>query len=162
MLTQILNGRILTPQGWIRGGSVIIDGNKIIEVSNNELHIESARFFDAAGCHIVPGGIDIHVHGGGGRDFMEGTEEAFRKSHKRTHVLWHHIHSSTLSSSTVPMIKAAVRTTEKLMAQPDSPFSDFTSKVRISIRKWREDNYPKHKRSHTHGLSSPARLDKQH
>ena len=54
MLTQILNGRILTPQGWIRGGSVIIDGNKIIEVSNNELHIESARFFDAAGCYIVP------------------------------------------------------------------------------------------------------------
>ena len=43
MLTQILNGRILTPQGWIRGGSVIIDGNKIIEVSNNELHGERAR-----------------------------------------------------------------------------------------------------------------------
>ena len=71
MLTQILNGRILTPQGWIRGGSVIIDGNKIIEVSNNELHIESARFFDAAGCYIVPGGIDIHVHGGGGRDLWK-------------------------------------------------------------------------------------------
>ena len=121
MLTQILNGRILTPQGWIRGGSVIIDGNKIIEVSNNELHIESARFFDAAGCYIVPGGIDIHVHGGGGRDFMEGTEEAFRKAinahmfYGTTSIL------PTLSSSTVPMIKAAVRTTEKLMAQPDSP-----------------------------------------
>ena len=121
MLTQILNGRILTPKGWIRGGSVIIDGNKIIEVSNNELHIESARFFDAAGCYIVPGGIDIHVHGGGGRDFMEGTEEAFRKAinahmfYGTTSIL------PTLSSSTVPMIKAAVRTTEKLMAQPDSP-----------------------------------------
>ena len=121
MLTQILNGRILTPQGWIRGGSGIIDGNKIIEVSNNELHIESARCCDAAGCYIVPGGIDIHVHGGGGRDFMEGTEEAFRKAinahmfYGTTSIL------PTLSSSTVPMIKAAVRTTEKLMAQPDSP-----------------------------------------
>jgi hypothetical protein len=28
--------------------------------------------------YIVPGGVEIHVHGGGGRDFMEGTEEAFR------------------------------------------------------------------------------------
>ena len=22
--------------------------------------------------YIVPGGVEIHVHGGGGRDFMEG------------------------------------------------------------------------------------------
>ena len=29
MLKQILNGRVLTPQGWLEGGSVIIDGNKI-------------------------------------------------------------------------------------------------------------------------------------
>lgn len=121
MLTQILNGRILTPQGWIKGGSVIINGNKIVEVSNNELHIESARFFDAGGCYIVPGGIDIHVHGGGGGDFMEGTEEAFRKAinaHMKngtTSIL------PTLSSSTFPMIKKAVKVTEKLMAQPDSP-----------------------------------------
>lgn len=121
MLTQILNGRILTPQGWIRGGSVIIDGNKIIEVSNNELHIESARFFDARGCYIVPGGVEIHVHGGGGRDFMEGTEDAFRTAinahmyYGTTSIL------PTLSSSTMPMIRDAVSVTEKLMAQPDSP-----------------------------------------
>ena len=34
MLKQIINGRILTPQGWLEGGSVIIDGNKIKAVSN--------------------------------------------------------------------------------------------------------------------------------
>ena len=121
MLTQILNGRILTPQGWIRGGSVIIDGNKIVEVSNNELHIESARLFDTKGCYIVPGGVEIHVHGGGGRDFMEGTEDAFR-----TAINAHMFNGTTsilptLSSSTMPMIRAAVETTEKLMAQKDSP-----------------------------------------
>ena len=121
MLIQILNGRILTPQGWIRGGSVIIDGNKIIEVSNNELHIESARFFDAKGCYIVPGGVDIHVHGGGGRDFMEGSEDAFRTAIKA-----HMQHGTTsifptLSSSTIPMIRAAAATTEKLMTEPDTP-----------------------------------------
>ncbi len=121
MLTQILNGRILTPQGWIRGGSVIIDGNRIVEVSNNELHIESARLFDTKGCYIVPGGVEIHVHGGGGRDFMEGTEDAFR-----TAINAHMFNGTTsilptLSSSTMPMIRAAVETTEKLMAQKDSP-----------------------------------------
>ena len=29
MLKQIVNGRVLTPQGWLVGGSVVIDGNKI-------------------------------------------------------------------------------------------------------------------------------------
>ena len=28
--------------------------------------------------YVVPGGVEIHCHGGGGGDFMEGTEEAFR------------------------------------------------------------------------------------
>lgn len=121
MLIQILNGRILTPQGWIRGGSVIIDGNKIIEVSNNELHIESARFFDAKGCYIVPGGVDIHVHGGGGSDFMEGTEQAFRTAINAHMYYGTTSIQPTLSSSTVPMIMEAVKVTEKLMAQPDSP-----------------------------------------
>jgi len=32
---------------------------------------------DAAGGFVAPGFIDIHVHGGGGRDFMEASVEAF-------------------------------------------------------------------------------------
>ena len=63
----------------------------------------------------------LHVHGGGGRDFMEGTEEAFRAA-----VAAHMQHGTTsifptLSSSTIPMIREAAATTEKLMAEKDSP-----------------------------------------
>ena len=36
MLTQIINGRILTPEGWLDGGSVLIDGNQIVNVVNTE------------------------------------------------------------------------------------------------------------------------------
>jgi N-acetylglucosamine-6-phosphate deacetylase len=32
---------------------------------------------DAGGCYVSPGFIDIHVHGGGGHDFMDGNEAAF-------------------------------------------------------------------------------------
>lgn len=121
MLKQILNGRVLTPQGWLEGGSVIIDGNKILAVSNSDLHIVDAEIIDAKGCYVVPGGVDLHVHGGGGRDFMEGTEEAFRVAIKA-----HMKHGTTsifptLSSSTVPMIEAACETCEKLMAEENSP-----------------------------------------
>ena len=121
MLTQIINARILTPQGWLKDGSVLIRDNKILEVTNCDLAIIGAKLIDAKGMYIVPGGVEIHVHGGGGRDFMEGTEEAFRVAVKA-----HMQHGTTsifptLSSSTIPMIRAAAETTEKMMAEPDSP-----------------------------------------
>ncbi len=121
MLKQIVNGHILTPQGWLDNGSLIIEDDTIKAVSNSDLHIEGAEIIDAKGCHVVPGGIEMHVHGGGGRDFMEGSEEAFRVAinahmkHGTTSIF------PTLSSSTVPMIEAACETCEKLMKEKDSP-----------------------------------------
>ncbi len=121
MLVQIINGKIHTPQGWLRNGSVIINDNKILEVSNCDLAVVGAKIIDAKGMYIVPGGVELHVHGGGGRDFMEGTEDAFR-----TAVAAHMQHGTTsifptLSSSSIPMIRAAAETTEKLMSEKDSP-----------------------------------------
>ena len=120
-MKQIVNGRILTPQGWLENGSVLVEGNKIVNVINTDLPVCGAELIDAKGCDVVPGGIELHVHGGGGRDFMEGTEEAFRVAvnahlHYGTTAIY-----PTLSSSTVPMIEAALKTTEKLMAEPNSP-----------------------------------------
>ena len=121
MFKQIINGRILTPQGWLEGGSVIVEDGKIAEVSNNNFAIEGAEIIDAKGCDIVPGGIEMHVHGGGGRDFMEGEEEALRVAvdahmqYGTTSIF------PTLSSSTVPMIEKACETCTKLMAEPNSP-----------------------------------------
>ena len=77
MLTQIINGKILTPQGWLKDGSVIMRDNKILEVTNCDMAVVGANLIDAIGMYFVPGGIVIHAHGGGGRDFMEGTEDAF-------------------------------------------------------------------------------------
>ncbi len=121
MLTQIINARILTPQGWLKDGSVVIRDNKILEVTNSDLAIVGAEIFDAKGMYVVPGGVEIHVHGGGGRDFMEGTEDAFKVA-----VASHMKHGTTsifptLSSSTVPMIEAAAETCTKLMEDPNSP-----------------------------------------
>ena len=73
MLIQLINGRILTPQGWLDNGSVLIRDNKILEVTNCDLAIIGATLVDVKGMYILPGGIDMHEHGGGGSDFMEGT-----------------------------------------------------------------------------------------
>lgn len=121
MLKQIVNGHILTPKGWLEGGSVIIEDNKIKAVSNIDLHIVNAEIIDAKGCYVVPGGIDLHTHGGGGRDFIDGTEDAFRAA-----VNAHMKHGTTtiyptLSSSTIPSIEAACQVCQKLMAEENSP-----------------------------------------
>ena len=120
MLTQIINAKILTPQGWLKDGSVLIRDNKILEVTNCDLAVIGAELIDAKGMYVVPGGVEIHVHGGGGRDFMEGTEEAFKVAidahmkHGTTSIF------PTLSSSTVPMIEAAAETCTKMMQDPNS------------------------------------------
>ena len=69
---------ILTPGGWIRGrlvhehGKVVaIDGTPC-DPNDNDLP------------YLLPGFIDLHVHGGGGKDIMEGTD-AF-ETITRTHV----------------------------------------------------------------------------
>ena len=121
MLKQFVNGRILTPKGWLDGGSIVTDGNRIRCVSNIDLHVVGAEIIDVNGGYIIPGGVDMHTHGGGGRDFIEGCEDAFRAA-----VNAHLKHGTTsiyptLSSSTIPTIEAACNVCEKLMAEENSP-----------------------------------------
>ena len=101
MLTQIINGKVFTPRGWVEDGSVLIEGTRIKEILNTSAPAPGVdKIIDAKGAYVLPGGIDIHVHGGGGRDFMEGTEEAFvtaveaHRKHGTTSIF------PTLSSST--------------------------------------------------------------
>ena len=120
-MKQIVNGRILTPEGWVEGGSVVVEDGKILEVANTDFPIVGAEIVDAHGCYVVPGGIELHTHGAGGRDFMEDSEEAYRTAvathmHYGTTAIY-----PTLSTSTVPMYEAAVKIATKLMAEPGSP-----------------------------------------
>lgn len=115
MLTQIINGQILTPQGWLKNGSVLISDGKILEITNSDLAIIGASIVDAKGMFIVPGFVSMHCHGGGGHDFTESTPEAFRTIAK-THLK----HGSTsifptLSSTTFDNLHKAVATCEQIM-----------------------------------------------
>jgi N-acetylglucosamine-6-phosphate deacetylase len=76
-LLKIYNGRILTPYRTIMNGTVVVEGGKIIRVEAGDIAVKGAEEIDAGGQYIAPGFIDIHVHGGGGHDFMDGTVEAF-------------------------------------------------------------------------------------
>ena len=122
MITQIYNGHILTPEGWINQGSVVFADGRIVEVSRSSHIFDRVdHTIDAHNMNVVPGGIDLHCHGGGGCDYMEGTEEAFRTA-TRTHMR----HGTTamfptLSSATLPMIEHACETCDQLMREPGTP-----------------------------------------
>ena len=76
---KIFNGKIITPYQIIDGGCVLITGETITAVSEKIIEVENAIEIDAQGKYVSPGFIDIHVHGGGGHDFMDGDEDAFLK-----------------------------------------------------------------------------------
>ena len=120
MLTQIINGHILTPQGWMKDGSVLISDGKILEITNSDLAVIGATMVDARGMYIVPGLVAMHVHGGGGSDFTEATPEAFRTAAKA-----HLAHGATtifptLSSSSFETLGQAVSVCQELMKEPGS------------------------------------------
>ena len=74
---KIYNGKIITPAGIIPEGCVLISGDTITEVAEGNIPFKAAVEINAGGNYVSPGFIDIHVHGGGGSDFMDGTVEAF-------------------------------------------------------------------------------------
>ncbi len=72
-MTIIRNGRV------IRGGEiseidVAFENGKIVPVP---AEIGDAEVIDANGRYVSAGFVDIHTHGGGDRDFLDNTEEAF-------------------------------------------------------------------------------------
>jgi N-acetylglucosamine-6-phosphate deacetylase len=76
---RIHNGKIITPYTIIPKGTVLVSGDKIIAVVEGDQELEDAVEVDARGNYISPGFIDMHVHGGGGHDFMDGNDAAFLK-----------------------------------------------------------------------------------
>lgn len=121
MLTQLINACILTPQGWLKDGSVIIKDGQILEVTNCNLAIAGATLVDVKGMYLLPGSVEIHAHGGGGHDFIEGTETAFRTAIKA-----HMKHGTTsifptLGACSTASIHQAAATCTQLMSEEGSP-----------------------------------------
>lgn len=75
-MLAILNGTVVLPDRILKDGMVQTSGSQIQSVSRRRRPSRGITEIDAQGGYIVPGFIDIHVHGGGGADFMDGTIEA--------------------------------------------------------------------------------------
>jgi N-acetylglucosamine-6-phosphate deacetylase len=81
MATTLLHvGRAFTPTTELLGAGILIrDG--VIDAIGPRTGMtvpQGAREIEASGKIAVPGYIDVHIHGAGGHDVMEGTEEALK------------------------------------------------------------------------------------
>ncbi|MBA7498922.1 N-acetylgalactosamine-6-phosphate deacetylase [subsurface metagenome] len=79
----IINGTIITPFHLVSGKAIIIEKGRIREIVNKEelstATLTGVEVIEAKDKFIVPGYIDIHIHGGGGSDVMDGDYESINK-----------------------------------------------------------------------------------
>ncbi|QKV70160.1 N-acetylglucosamine-6-phosphate deacetylase [Streptomyces harbinensis] len=73
-LTTLTGADIVRPTGIDRGGRITVAGSRLADPTT-QTRDNGGDVLDLTGHWIVPGFIDIHVHGGGGASFSAGTAE---------------------------------------------------------------------------------------
>lgn len=68
----IKNAKVFSEEGTFEEKNIIMDGEYFADSTTD------TKEFDASGCYIIPGLIDIHFHGCVGHDFCDGTEESIQ------------------------------------------------------------------------------------
>lgn len=78
MKTLFTHAKLIFPDG-IRDDLLLTMENGVIsEISQKHHYAGVDETVDVAGRYLSPGFIDVHTHGAGGYDFMDGTEEAIK------------------------------------------------------------------------------------
>ncbi|MDD5335208.1 MAG: N-acetylglucosamine-6-phosphate deacetylase [Rhodoferax sp.] len=111
---KTLAGNILTPQGFVRGQLELGDDGRVARIAGEPVTEQEAR--DGQQALVLPGFIDLHVHGGGGRDIMEGGDALARvselhASHGTTALL------ATTMTASAPELEAAFLAMQALGSQ---------------------------------------------
>jgi len=73
------NARVITPAGeWPRGWLLVVDQKIALMGAGDVPPLDVSETIDAQGKILLPGFIDVHVHGGVGQEVMDGKPEGVR------------------------------------------------------------------------------------
>ena len=79
MKAVIVNAHVISPGLDLPCATIEISGTKITKVSTSARPAKGDWVFDAKGAYVVPGFIDVHLHGACGYDVCDATPEAIEK-----------------------------------------------------------------------------------
>ncbi|MAP90562.1 N-acetylglucosamine-6-phosphate deacetylase [Candidatus Poribacteria bacterium] len=137
--TIFVNGKVVLPDKIIPNASVVVRDGLIHEIGtttsseflnpNKKVESNLLTIIDLDGNYLCPGFIDLHVHGGGGADFMDGTSDAFE-----TVLKTHGKHGTTrlVCTSTVAhpdQVCTFLSLVDKFRNKPSSKLEESSSQV---------------------------------
>lgn len=68
----LAGGDLVLPDHLVRGGSLVIDGARVAAIEQRTgVEPERAQVIDIRECYVVPGFVDVHVHGIAGHDTLD-------------------------------------------------------------------------------------------
>lgn len=75
---RIVNGSLFCPDGRFHRKALSTAGDRIQWIGEDPAPAdrEDPEVLDASGCYVVPGFVDIHIHGAMGADFSDGDPQA--------------------------------------------------------------------------------------
>jgi N-acetylglucosamine-6-phosphate deacetylase len=113
-VTVLANGRIVTPRGTVSPGWLVIERGRITDVGGGQPPV-GREALDLRGAWVVPGFIDLHVHGGAGASFSGDQDQVrqaaeFHRRHGTTRML------ASVSTSRPETMLAAAASVAQLAA----------------------------------------------
>ena len=108
MARSLIQNVRIVDGGSITDGCILMEDGRIEAILPCGAAAADAQPIDGGGLYASAGFIDLHVHGGAGHDFMDGTMDAFRAScdqhlaHGVTTML------PTLSTGPEPLFRRAI------------------------------------------------------
>lgn len=110
----IKNAAVVFPDSIKHSCNVLTLNGKISDCDFRGDPPENTEIINAEGNYLLPGFIDIHIHGGGGADFMDATPEAFETAVK-----------SHLQHGTTTLVPTAMSASEKDLTAFLKTFKSF-------------------------------------
>jgi N-acetylglucosamine-6-phosphate deacetylase len=74
-MTTLAGARVVTPQRILTPGWVEVEDGRITYVGEEPPPSGSADVVDLGGAWLLPGFVDLHMHGGGGSDVTKGADD---------------------------------------------------------------------------------------
>ena len=77
-MIAITGGDLILADRVVTEGSLLIDNGRIAAIEHRRIDAAGATVVDASGCYVLPGFIDVHVHGTEGHDTLDGGRSVAR------------------------------------------------------------------------------------